>query len=390
MADDDKVEGSEVDEDRVLMGRVAPSAETLDSAEVPAPGPSDGAPSSHGKRASKGATKRDPKQVFIRLAAALACATCMVLGSPDAGLWWLGLFGWLPWLWLIDGNSPRSAFWYGWLTGTVTVFWGFIWLSELLTRFAGFELAGTLGVHLLFSAFQGLQWAIPAAVLARIQRRTGRDLLWIAPLAWCAGEALLPHVFPSYLALMWCWQPLWLQTAELGGVCTVGLVMLLINSGLYMTLKAWFKEHRLDKRALAVFLATIIGAPLYGAIRMAQVDAIAEASPKVKVGVVQGNFGITQWTHPRYKRVILHRLQQESARLEAEGAELILWGETAYPFSRALPRRDAHDFPERHPRRVRRGFDAPLIFGLVTSDLDPKTGSPKGQATASFNFAEGK
>ncbi len=313
----------------------------------------------------------------------------MVLGSPDANLWWLGLIGWLPWLWLIDGRSPKSAFFFGWLTGTITVFWGFIWLSELLTRFAGFGIVGTLGIHLLFSAFQGLQWALPAALIARIQRRTGRNLLWIAPLAWCAGEALLPHVFPSYLALMWCWQPIWLQTAELGGVCTVGMMMLLINSGLYTTLVTWLRERRLDRRALTVFIVTIVGVPLYGFVRMAQIDALAEASPKVKLGVVQGNFGITQWTHPRYKRVILHRLQQESARLEAAGAEVILWGETAYPFSRALPRRNAHDFPERHPRRVRVGFSAPLIFGLVTSDHSPETGSRFPWNTAMVLEADG-
>ncbi|MCB9702710.1 MAG: apolipoprotein N-acyltransferase [Myxococcales bacterium] len=311
---------------------------------------------------------RDLRDLLLRTAAALACATCMVLGSPDASLWWLGLFGWLPWLWLIDGRSPRSAFWFGWLAGTVTVFWGFIWISELLTRFAGFDALPTLGLHLLFSAFQGLQWAIPAAVLAAIQRRTGRELLFIAPLAWCVGEALLPHVFPSYLALMWCWQPLWLQTAELGGVCTVGLVMLSINSGLYCALKAWIRERRVDRRALALFLGVLIGAPTYGAIRMAQIDALAEASPKVKVGVVQGNFGITQWSHPRYKGEILRRLQRESARLESQGAELILWGETAYPYSRAIPRQNARDLPEKHPRRVRQGFSAPLIFGLVTDD----------------------
>ncbi len=325
-------------------------------------------------KGSKGGAGKG-NDLLLRTAASIICATCMVLGSPDANLWWLGLIGWLPWLWLIDGRSPKSAFFFGWLTGTITVFWGFIWLSELLTRFAGFGIVGTLGIHLLFSAFQGLQWALPAALLARIQRRTGRNLLWIAPLAWCAGEALLPHVFPSYLALMWCWQPIWLQTAELGGVCTVGLMMLLINSSLYTTLATWLRERRLDRRALTVFIVAIVGVPLYGVVRMAQIDALAEASPKVKVGVVQGNFGITQWTHPRYKRVILHRLQQESARLEAAGAEVILWGETAYPFSRALPRRNAHDFPKRHPRRVRVGFTAPLIFGLVTADHSPETGS---------------
>ncbi len=321
--------------------------------------------------------------------AALACACCMVLGSPDHDHWWLGLVGWLPWLWLIDRATPRQAFWFGLLTGTVTVFWGFIWITELLTRFAGFDSPTSLALHLLFAAFQGMQWALPAWAIARIRDKTGRDLLWVAPLAWTAGEALMPQVFPSYLALMWCWQPLWLQVAEIGGVTAIGLVMLMINTGLYLTLREWFEHRRIHRPALVMFLATILGTPLYGAIRMAQVDALIEASPKVRFGVVQGNFGITQWARGTYKRIILKNQQEMSARLEREGAEIILWGETAYPYSRALGRRDAQDLPISNPRRVRREFTAPLIFGVVTADLSPETGSPFPWNSAMVLHADG-
>src|SRR5262245_47233290 len=168
-------------------------------------------------------------KMWQRIAASLACATCMVLGSPDMSWWWLGLLGWVPWLYAIEGLTPKKAFWYGWLTGTITVFWGFIWLTELLDKFAGFGVVPRLFIHLLFAAFQGLQWAAPAALLNWLRARTGRDVLLLAPLCWVAGEAVLPHVFPSYLALMWCYEPRWLQLAEIGGVTTIGLAQLSIN-----------------------------------------------------------------------------------------------------------------------------------------------------------------
>jgi aspartyl-tRNA synthetase len=60
------------------------------------------------------------------------------------------------------GSRPKKAFWVGWLTGIITVFWGFIWLTELLDKFAGFGTVPRLFIHLLFAAFQGLQWALPA------------------------------------------------------------------------------------------------------------------------------------------------------------------------------------------------------------------------------------
>ncbi|MBL9101227.1 MAG: apolipoprotein N-acyltransferase [Myxococcales bacterium] len=305
---------------------------------------------------------------YRRLLASLACALCMVLGSPDASWWWLGLVGWVPWLYAIEGLAPKKAFLVGWLTGIVTVFAGFIWLTELLDKFAGFGIVPRLFIHLLFAAFQGLQWAAPAALLSWLRRRTGRDVLLLAPLCWVAGEAALPHVFPSYLALMWCFEPRWLQLAEIGGVTTIGLAQLSINAGLYVLLRDQLADRRFNRAAAAVFLGWLIGTPLYGTIRMAQVDAVIAASPKVKVGVVQGNFGIYEWGRMRTKYGILARLQAESARLEREGAELILWGETGYPFSYALPRRGGKDLPVGHNRRVRREFTAPLIFGVVTAD----------------------
>lgn len=320
------------------------------------------------KQAPKDMPKEPGRTRALRTAASLACAACMVLGSPDHDQWYLAFVGWIFWLAAIEGLAPKRAFWYGWLCGTATVFFGFFWLTELLTRFADFPMWGTLFVHLLFAAFQGLQWALPAAALNWLRRRTGRDVLLLAPLCWVAGEAVLPHIFPSYLALMWAWQPLWLQVAEIGGVTTVGLVQLLINAGLYVAIRDWHREHRVNVRGLAVAGATLVLTPAYGAIRMAQIDAMIEAAPKVKVGVVQGNFGIYEWAQGRVKYSILKKMQEQSAKLEREGAELLLWGETAYPFSYALPRTDGQDFPVGHPRRVRREFTVPLVFGAVTAD----------------------
>ena len=210
---------------------------------------------------------------LARLGAAMLCAACMVLGSPDYDQWYLAFVGWIFWLAAIEGLAPRKAFWVGWACGIATVFFGFFWLTELLLRFADFPMWATLLVHFIFAAFQGLQWAAPAALLNWLRRRTGRDVLLLAPLCWVAGEALLPHIFPSYLALMWCWQPLWLQVAEIGGVTTIGLVQLLINAGLYVALRDWLRGKGVNRRALLVAGITFVATPIYGAIRMAQIDA---------------------------------------------------------------------------------------------------------------------
>jgi len=89
-------------------------------------------------------------------------AGCMLwLAAPNFDLWWLSLGAWALVLWICDGQSLRRVAMYGLLMGTCVIFGGFTWMTELLERFAGMSLAPALGVHLLFSLYHGLVWALP-------------------------------------------------------------------------------------------------------------------------------------------------------------------------------------------------------------------------------------
>lgn len=303
----------------------------------------------------------------VRALAAVATGVMMCLGAPEWNLWWLGFVGWLPWLWAINGQRPARAFVLGWISGITAVFLGFFWMTELLTRFAGMPLPAATSVHLLFSGWQGLQWGLAALLVRMIQVRTGRSVLWVAPLVWAALEAVLPALFPSYMALMWCWRPRWIQLAELGGPNIVTFVMVAMNSALFILLDTWRKEQRFDRQAAISLAALLVGVPTYGTIRMARIDRHIEAAPKVKFAVVQGNFGIATYATRRMKLPILQGMQQMTAKLEAEGAEIALWGETAYPFP-SFHRESQRDLPPQNRRRVRRGFTIPLVLGVVTRD----------------------
>ncbi len=312
-------------------------------------------------------TLADPKPL-ARVVAASLSAVCMVLACPSYDLWWLGFVGWVPWFWAIDGATPKRALLYGTLTGTITVFWGFFWMSELLTKFAGFPLIGALPVTLLFAAWHGLLWGISAAVGVWLHRRTGRSYLYLVPMAWVATEALLPNIFPIYMGLAWCWQPLWIQTAEIGGVTMVAGFMLAINAALYRTLRSAIVDNALEVRAAVVFVGLLVLLPTYGSIRISQVQSQMAAAPKLNFAVVQGNFSILEMRNLRLKHPILRREQQMTRALQDQGAQVALWGETAYPNPRAFTRQSTSDLEERNPWRVQQDFDIPIIFGTVTRD----------------------
>lgn len=291
----------------------------------------------------------------------------MVLSCPDYDLWWLGFFAWIPFFAAIEGLAPRQALGYGWLIGCSTVLWGFFWLTELLVKFAGFPMWASVPVAFLFAAYHGLIWGLSAAAMAWLRHRT-RAPLWVyAPLCWVALEAVLPNIFPIYMALSWCWQPLWIQTAELGGALAVSFVMVAINAAVWETIHGYIERGKPNTVALATLVAWLIGVPAYGWIRIEQVEAEMERADKLRIGVVQGNFGIETYGTPGMKPLLLRELQRVTAALQADGAQLVLWGETAYPYGR-FARQHETDLDPQDRRRIQRGFDVPVIVGLITRD----------------------
>lgn len=291
-----------------------------------------------------------------------------MLGAPDTGWWWLGFVGWIPWLWAVDGQAPRRAFAFGYAAGFVVSLGTAIWMIALLERFAGLPWAASVLVHLVFAAFQGFQFAFASGALAWLQRRTGRDVLLLAPACWVLGEAVAPHLFPVYSALLWAEHPRWLQLAELGGVTMVGAVQVGINAALYVVLRAILRERLVHVAGLVTLAVLLVGTPLFGTWRMAAADALTASAPKVKFGVVQGNHGIREWSRKSSRPAVLFRMQAQSAVFEAQGAEILVWGENAYPYRKVLARTGGRDFDELDLQRIRRGFSRPLVLGALTAD----------------------
>jgi apolipoprotein N-acyltransferase len=304
-----------------------------------------------------------------RIIAAAATGSAMWISAPDWNIWWVAFVGWVPLLWAIHDRPRRHAFFYGWIAGFVSVFVGFFWMSELLTRFAGFGIAAAAAITGLFALFLGLQWAIPAWLTTLLRQRSGSTTLLVFPMAWVFVELLMSTVsiFPVHMALSWAWQPLWIQTAELGGAMAVSFVMVAINAALWELLRVGLERRELDRKFAAVAAAWLIGIPAYGWIRIKQVETQMDAAPQLRVGVVQGNFGIETYSSLAMKPVILAELQRVTAALQQDGAQVVLWGETAYPYPR-FSRQHETDLREGDLRRVQRGFNVPVIVGLVTRD----------------------
>lgn len=303
-----------------------------------------------------------------RMLLAVLAVVGQVLCVANYSIWWLGFVAWIPMFASIEGARPRAALFYGWLTGLLTVFWGFFWLTELLVKFAGFSKIVSSPVALLFASYHGLLWGFAMMLTAWMRRRTRLPLMLVAPLSWVAIEATLPNIFPIYQAQGWAAAPLWIQTAEIGGITMVTGLMVAINAGLYTLLKGWLTNKTFERKTAIATAALLIGIPSYGAVRMAQVRADMEAAPKLGVGIVQGNMSIREMAVRQHRPRILREQQRVSGELEAKGAEVVIWGETAYPNAHMFHRKSVHEPPAGHRWRLHEGFSIPAVVGAVSRE----------------------
>lgn len=311
---------------------------------------------------------------------------CMwFLACADFDIWPLAWFAMVPALIAIErAPSLRRAVLYGWLTGTVANLGGFYWITGLLTRFASLPLLlGLLGL-LLLALYQGTVFLLFAWVVRRLREhsaeRLGQPLpmVLVAPLVMVTFELLVPFIFPWYLAITQAWVVPVIQIAELTGPLGVTALLLVVNGALYDVLVERLPRRRWIPAASAAGL--LAAALAFGLVRIGQIEARRAEAPSLRVGVVQGNIPFDEKGVARRELAArqLAGLQQKSAELEARRAELILWTESSYPYH--IPRDQPGDFDEHSPYKVRRGFDAPLIFGAVTWERGEPDKSPYNSA----------
>jgi apolipoprotein N-acyltransferase len=297
----------------------------------------------------------------VALAAAAGAASFLACATFDQSyLMWIGL---VPLLVVIRDRSPRSAFFYGWVTGFVANAGGFYWIAGLLVRFGHMPLAAAMPLWWLLCLYQGLIVALFAWLLTLARRRApGLPVTLLAPVLMTALELCFPLVFPWYFAITQAWVRPVIQIADLTGPLGVTFLLLLTNGAVFDLLDAALARRAWPWRRAVAAAGVVALALVYGQVRIRQVEARRAAAPKVQVGLVQANVGIVEkgrWAlAPRH--LALH--QELSARLEKEGAQLIVWPESSYPYY--FIRGQRQDWTDE--KALMRHYRTPTLFGSIT------------------------
>jgi apolipoprotein N-acyltransferase len=319
------------------------------------------------------------------------------LAAADFDIWPLAWVAMVPAMFALERASTRKrAVLFGWWTGFVANAGGFYWITTLLQRFGKLPLGVAILGFLVLCAYQAVGFALFAWLTRRIREKTSLPMALVAPVVMVTFELTVWMMLPWYLAITQAWQTVVIQVADLTGPLGVTALLMMVNGAIYDV--ATMRRKRLVTAAVsaAVLAATL----LYGVVRMGQMDALRATAPRIKVGIVQGNIGFNAkgYENPELGRRQLADLQRLSAELEAEGADLVVWAESSFPYG--IPRGTKSDAQLNVPVRSTREagglvpqFNVPLIFGAITSE--PKGGKypwnsaimqePDGRFTATFD-----
>lgn len=308
--------------------------------------------------------KRDFRALLPPLAS-VASGCLFFLSVATFDIWLLAWISLVPLLWAINGQRGFRPFLLGWIAGTVTNLGGFYWIPHLLTRFGHLPQVVALPLFTLLAAYQGLHWGVFAYLTNRIRGRWPRlPLALLAPLLMTSLELVTPFIFDWYMAISQAWVVPVIQVADLAGPLGVTFLLVMVNAMLFEVSRALLRRERFPRWAALAVVGVLSAALGYGFLRIDQVGRTREAAPKVQVGVVQANIGITEKGSAGLAARHHGTHLEQSRLLQQRGAELLIWPESSYPF--AIDRARSRDYHPGDVRQIMQGLRVPLIFGAVS------------------------
>jgi apolipoprotein N-acyltransferase len=187
-------------------------------------------------------------------------------------------------------DAPGTGFSRGWLFGLGANLVALRFVPGVIARFTSLPLPAQWLALVLLAGAQAIPWGLGAI----------------------AARTLTPAL---------------LQIADVVGERGVSLVVALI-AGLLADAVV-----RRAKPPLAVAGALVVLLGGYGLVRMRGIDAARARAPHARVALVQPGFDASDRWEASRAAMMIERLTQLTKSAEARGAELVVWPESAYPYT---------------------------------------------------------
>ena len=315
--------------------------------------------------------------------ASIASGLLYWLAFPGKDLWPLAFVAFIPLLFAFRGRTPKGAMGMGLIAGLTMNLAGFSWLTTMLKTFSGFPLPLCLLFVTIICTYQGGRIAFMGWLYGRATQR-GWPAALVAFGAFATSELLFPLLFPWYFGATVHNAIALAQIADVGGPILVGLVLMAPAVAVDELLAACTEGRAPNKRMVAGLFAAPVLSALYGLVRIASVDAAAQAATPLHVGIVQGNMGLIQKREDSAEG--LRRHVRMTGELRKKGVELVVWSESSVTMGVS---EDMYESFYEHNVTAQLG-GVPTLFGGVVMHLDPDPKLERLYNTAFISDRSGK
>jgi len=227
--------------------------------------------------------------------------------------------------------------------GVVMGLGGYYWVAQSLQVYYDVPMWLGLWVPLVGAPFLTLSFALFVFIYALLFRThwvKSKAWLFSAPAAavlYVALDGMVPRIFPENLAVTQLPILQLVQITDLVGPLPLVFVMVLVSVALWQ-----WGERRLRQPLVPAVAVVLLGLVLgYGFWRMAAVDRATEAAwgrseGRFRAAIVQPNVGHVKQVireRPDGRRWVFSQLEKGTLSVLEQEPDLIVWPETAYPYS---------------------------------------------------------
>ncbi|WP_028313297.1 apolipoprotein N-acyltransferase [Desulfatibacillum aliphaticivorans] len=287
--------------------------------------------------------KESIKGPLIRLMAAMCSGVLLTLAYPQADLWWIAWFAFLPLLFAVRNKSWSAAFGLGFLTGLIHNIGLVYWVDGVMRQYGGIPWYASFPLLFLLAVYLSVYMGLFAAFTRKGPVRPLRSLFF-APALWVCLEYARTYLitgFPWGLLGHTQYQNLEIiQIADLTGAYGVSALIILVNYGLYLLGASLYSGTLFGptlsrtRGMLAILLTGMIvgGAYYYGVLRLDQVKQSCKNAEAIEVAVIQGNIDQNIKWNPAYQEHTVDTYVRLTKSAVSPKTELAIWPESAMPF----------------------------------------------------------
>ena len=231
----------------------------------------------------------------------------------------------------------------GLLTGVIYFTGTLYWITRVMARYGDLQVWVAVLVNGVLVAYLSVFPALFALIVRRTVLCLGRRALIAAPVVWVATEFGRNFPFGGFPWVLLGYSQVTVlpiaQFASVFGVHGVSMLVASVSTVLAMSADPRVRtaDARRTARRFAAFVplfAVSVGllmVAVWGARRVASAELTRSGDP-VRVGLIQGNVSLEERSEAERRPAIFANYLAMSRQAIREGAEFVIWPESATPF----------------------------------------------------------